>query len=49
MVTFLFGVASAVCELGRIVLTLFSLTLFIDGQTVHWYCEPYRAFVRMKT
>ena len=49
MVTFLFCVASAVCELGRIVLTLFSLTLFIDGQTLHWCCEPYRSFVRMKT
>lgn len=35
MVTFLFCVASAVCELGCIVLTLlFSLILFIGGQTV---------------
>ena len=32
MVTFLFCVASAVCELGCIVLTL--LSLFISGQTV---------------
>ena len=34
MVTFLFCVASAVCELGCIVLTLLSLILFIGGQTV---------------
>lgn len=34
MVTFLFCVASAVCELGYIVLTLLSLILFIGGQTV---------------
>lgn len=34
MVTFLFCVASAVCELGCIVLTLLSLILFISGQTV---------------
>ena len=33
-VTFLFCVASAVCELGCIVLTLLSLILFIGGQTV---------------
>ena len=33
MVTFLFCVASAVCELGCIVLTLLSLILFIGGQT----------------
>ena len=32
-VTFLFCVASAVCELGCIVLTLLSLILFIGGQT----------------
>ena len=31
MVTFLFCVASAVCELGCIVLTLLSLILFIGG------------------
>ena len=34
MVTFLFCVASAVCELGCIVLTLLSLILFVGGQTV---------------
>ena len=34
MVTFLFCVASAVCELGCIVLTLLSLILFIGGQIV---------------
>ena len=34
MVTFLFCVASAVCELGCIALTLLSLILFIGGQTV---------------
>lgn len=34
MVTFLFCVASAVCEMGCIVLTLLSLILFIGGQTV---------------
>lgn len=34
MVTFLFCVASALCELGCIVLTLLSLILFIGGQTV---------------
>ena len=34
MVTFLFCVASAVCELGCIVLTLLSLILFIGGQAV---------------
>ena len=34
MVTFLFCVASAVCELGCIVVTLLSLILFIGGQTV---------------
>ena len=34
MVTFLFCVAAAVCELGCIVLTLLSLILFIGGQTV---------------
>lgn len=34
MVTFLFCVVSAVCELGCIVLTLLSLILFIGGQTV---------------
>ena len=34
MVTFLFCVASAVCEMGCIVLTLLSLILFISGQTV---------------
>ena len=34
MVTFLFCVASAVCELGCIVLTLLALILFIGGQTV---------------
>ena len=34
MVTFLFCVASAVCELGCIVLTLLSRILFIGGQTV---------------
>ena len=33
-VTFLFCVASAVCEMGCIVLTLLSLILFIGGQTV---------------
>ena len=33
MVTFLFCVASAVCEMGCIVLTLLSLILFIGGQT----------------
>ena len=32
MVTFLFCVASAVCELGCIVLTLLSLILFIGGR-----------------
>ena len=32
MVTFLFCVASAVCELGCIALTLLSLILFIGGQ-----------------
>ena len=31
MVTFLFCVASAVCEMGCIVLTLLSLILFIGG------------------
>ena len=34
MVTFLFCVASAVCEMGCIVLTLLSLILFVGGQTV---------------
>ena len=34
MVTFLFCVASAVCELGCIVLTLLSLILFVGGQTM---------------
>ena len=34
MVAFLFCVTSAVCEMGCIVLTLFSLVLFIGGQTV---------------
>ena len=34
MVTFLFCVASAVCELGCIVLTLLALVLFIGGQTL---------------
>ena len=34
MVTFLFCVAAAVCELGCIVLTLLSLILFVGGQTV---------------
>ena len=34
MVTFLFCVASTVCELGCIVLTLLSLILFVGGQTV---------------
>ena len=34
MVTFLFCVASAVCELGCIVLPLLSLILFIGGQIV---------------
>lgn len=34
MVTFLFCAASAVRELGCIVLTLLSLILFIGGQTV---------------
>ena len=34
MVTFLFCVASAVCELGCIALTLLSLILFIGGQMV---------------
>ena len=37
MVTFLFCVASAVCELGCIVLTLLSLILFISGQTAVSY------------
>ena len=32
MVTFLFCVASAVCEMGCIVLTLLSLILFVGGQ-----------------
>lgn len=32
MVTFLFCVASAVCELGCIALTLLSLILFIGGR-----------------
>ena len=40
MVTFLFCVASAVCELGCIVLTLLSLILFIGGQTVGWDRVP---------
>ena len=40
MVTFLFCVASAVCELGCTVLTLLSLILFIGGQTVGWDCVP---------
>jgi len=40
MVTFLFCVASAVCELGCIVLTLLSLILFIGGQTVPRPCVP---------
>lgn len=34
MVTFLFCIASAVCELGCVVLTILSLVLFIGGQTV---------------
>ena len=34
MVTFLFCVASAMCELSCIALTLLSLILFIGGQTV---------------
>ena len=41
MVTFLFCVASAVCELGCIVLTLLSLILFIGGQTVGGICLLY--------
>ena len=39
MVTFLFCVASAVCELGCIVLTLLSLILFIGGKTVGGMCS----------
>ena len=39
MVTFLFCVASAVCELGCIVLTLLSLILFVGGQTVGGICQ----------
>lgn len=34
MVTFLFCIASAVCELGCVVLTILSLVLFIGGQAV---------------
>ena len=34
MVTFLFCIASAVCELGCVVLTIISLVLFLGGQTV---------------
>lgn len=34
MMTFLFCIASAVCELGCVVLTILSLVLFIGGQTV---------------
>ncbi len=34
MVTFLFCIASAVCELGCVVLTILSLVLFLGGQTV---------------
>lgn len=34
MVTFLFCIASAVCELGCVVLTILSLVLFFGGQTV---------------
>ena len=41
MVTFLFCVASAVCELGCIVLTLLSLILFIGGQTVGGIVSPF--------
>ena len=44
MVTFLFGVASAVCELGRIVLTLFSLTLFIAGNALYYLAGIALAF-----
>lgn len=34
MVTFLFCIASAVCELVCVVLTILSLALFLGGQTV---------------
>lgn len=34
MVTFLICIASAVCELGCVVLTILSLVLFLGGQTV---------------
>lgn len=34
MVTFLFCIASAVCELGCVVLTILSIVLFLGGQTV---------------
>lgn len=34
VVTFLFCIASAVCELGCVVLTILSLVLFLGGQTV---------------
>ena len=34
MVTFLFCIASAVYELGCVVLTILSLVLFLGGQTV---------------
>lgn len=34
VVTFLFCIASAVCELGCVVLTILALALFIGGQTV---------------
>ncbi len=44
MVTFLFCVASAVCELGCIVLTLLSPILFIAGR--RWGdCVPVLAFL----